>query len=155
MHLLGSERRGAGFGKAGGRGAMPLLILLLAVGMPAGALLGAGPAQAAVGNYRCPDATRVYMGNARLFQSPCHVEADAVYRQVSEYREILERRLTDRDVDYHFLMKKAAAKFNAAIKAMAREHTHDLVAEVGTIVKARDDAPDVPDRTAQAIAALQ
>jgi hypothetical protein len=155
MRLLDGFTRGAArSGRGGGARSLPaglgLLLLLAAV-----AGVAASPALAAVGNYRCPDATRVYMGNARLFQSPCHIEADAIYRQIAEYREILDKGLTDRDVNYHFLMKKAAAKFNAAVRAMAREHHHDLVAEVGTIAKARDDAPDVPDRTAQAIAALQ
>lgn len=127
-------------------GILGLVVLLVAV--------TAAPALATVGDYRCVDATRVYLGNARLFQSPCHVDSDAVYRQIPEYREILEKGLTDRDVQYHFLMKKAAKKFSDAVKAVARDGGHDLVAEQGTVSKAREEAPEVPDRTQAAIAAL-
>ena len=136
---------------AASRWAVALLALVALVGAP----LAVRSAVASVGQYRCVDATRVYLGNARLFQSPCHVESDTVYRRIAEYREILDRGLTDNDVQYHFLMKKAAKQFNAAIKAMSTSYDHDLVAEAGSVVKARDDAPDVPDRTAEAIAALQ
>ena len=85
---------------------LALVLLLVAV--------VAAPAVASVGDYRCVDATRVYLGNARLFHTPCHVDSDAIYRQIPEYREILEKGLTDRDVQYHFLMKKAAQKFAEA-----------------------------------------
>ena len=69
-------------------------------------------------------------------------------------RQILDKGLTDNDVKYHFLMKKAAKRFGAAVKAMARQHGHDLVAEPGAVTKANPKAPDIPDRTAETIAAL-
>ncbi|MCA9314281.1 MAG: hypothetical protein H6806_05885 [Planctomycetes bacterium] len=125
---------------------LALVLLLVAV--------VAAPAVASVGDYRCVDATRVYLGNARLFHTPCHVDSDAIYRQIPEYREILEKGLTDRDVQYHFLMKKAAQKFAEAVKSMARDNGNDLVAEMGTVSKARDEAPEVPDRTQAVISAL-
>ena len=113
---------------------------------------GAGPV--ATGDYKCVDEGRVYLGNARLFKAPAHIDSNRVYRQIPEYREILEKGLTDRDVHYHVLMKKVAARFAEAVKAMARTHKHDLVAEVGAIEKSRGEASDVPDRTDAAIAAL-
>ncbi len=116
--------------------------------------LSASPAAAAIGDYACADASRVYLGNARLFHNPCHVNSSAIYRQIAEYREILERSLSDHDPQYHLLMQKAAKRFNDALKTMARNQGHDLVAETGTITKARNEASDVPERTQAAIAAL-
>lgn len=141
------------FTRGSGAFARLALVLLLVAVVAAPAVASAGD-PASVGDYRCVDATRVYLGNARLFQTPCHVDSDAIYRQIPEYREILEKGLTDRDVQYHFLMKKAAQKFSEAVKAMARDNGNDLVAEMGTVSKARDQAPEVPDRTQAVISAL-
>ena len=113
-----------------------------------------GVALAGPGDYRVSDPSRVYLGNARIFQKPCHVSCDRVYRKIPEYREILEKGLTEKDVRYHFRMKKASARFKEAVKAMARGKGHDLVAEKGAVKKARKKAADVPDRTNEVIKKL-
>ena len=125
-------------------GSLGLIALLTAV----------GSAWAGVGDYRCKDAAKVYLGNSRLFQRPAVISSDKVYRRISEYREILEKGLTDKDVRYHFLMKKASAKFKEAVKRMARKKDHDLVAEKGCVRRANKDAPKVPDRTQDVIKQL-
>lgn len=109
--------------------------------------LAAGPALAGVGDYRCADPGKVYFGNARLFKKPCTIDSDRVYKHIPEYKEILDKGLTDKSPRYHFLMKKASARFNEAVKQMARDMDHDLVAEAGTVKKAKKGAKDVPDRT--------
>ena len=112
---------------------------------------------AGVGDYRCDDPGQVYYGNARLFRSPCTISLDRVYRHIREYREILERGLRDDDPKYHLLMKKASQRFSEAVKQMARDLQHDLVAETGGVRKARPDDPDIaaiPDRTDEVIANL-
>ena len=112
----------------------------------------AGPAAfASVGDYKCTDCDKVYFGNARLFKKPCVISADKVYRHIKEYKEILDKGLTDKDVRYHFLMKKASKRFNEAVKQMARDLDHDLVAETGTVKAAKKDAKDPPDRTDEVI----
>lgn len=126
------------------------LALLLAFTLGA-----AGIAVAGVGHYRCADPNKVYFGNARLFQKPCHVDSDKVYKHIKEYREILDKGLTDKSPRYHFLMKKASARFNDAVKQTARDLDHDLVAESGTVKKAKKGAKAVPDRTDDVVANLK
>jgi hypothetical protein len=114
----------------------------------------AGPAGADVGDYRCEDTVKVYFGNPRLFQKPAVLSADRVYQKIPEYQEILEKGLTDKDVRYHFLMKKASERFAKAVKSMARDKGHDLVAEAGSIEVAKKDSPTPPDRTDDVIERL-
>jgi hypothetical protein len=118
-------------------------------------LVGAPPAHAdGKPAYRVDDPTLVYLGNPRLFKKPCVVSADRVYRAIPEYREILEKNLTEKDVRYHFLMKRASDKFGAAVKDLARDLGHDLVAATGAVAANTADAPPVPDCTDAAIQRL-
>ena len=117
-------------------------------------ILAAPAALAGVGDYSCDDPSKVYYGNQRLFQRPAEVDCDRVYGRISEYQEILRRRLTDKDPAYHMLMKKASARFSAAVKKMARDKSHDLVAQQGAVIKANDEAKAIPDRTDEVIQAL-
>src|SRR5687767_1508860 len=81
----------------------------------------AAPASAEMSDYRIADPAGIYHGNCRLYTKPCVVKADRVYRSIAEYKEILEKGLTDKDVRYHFLMKKASEKFLEAVKRMAKD----------------------------------
>ena len=121
-----------------------------------GALLGglAIDASAQVGDYRCGDPSRVYHGNPRLIRKPAVISADDVYSRISEYRQICEQGLTDKDVRYHFLMKKASERFAKAVKATARALGYDCVAEQGAIEPAREDVDDPADATAEVISRL-
>ena len=82
------------------------------------------------------------------------MDVDKVYARIPEYKEILRRRLTDKDAKYHLLMKKASKRFAAAIKKMARAKNHDLVAQTGAVRKSKKKAKDIPDRTQDVIDAL-
>ena len=104
--------------------------------------------------YKVTDPSQVYVGNPRLFKKPCAVSTDRVYRAIPEYAEILEKGLTDKDVRYHFLMKKASEKFAKAVQAVSRDLAYDLVAGLRAVVPANDATPAVPDETANAIAKL-
>ena len=123
-----------------------------AAAIPSRAAVADAPKTAA--SYRVDDPTLVYLGNPRLFKKPCAVSADRVYRAIPEYQEILEKNLTDKDVRYHFLMKKASDKFSRAVKDLARDLTYDLVAGTGAVSPANKDTPAVPDETSSAIARL-
>ncbi|MFM8978930.1 MAG: hypothetical protein ACKOSS_00470 [Planctomycetia bacterium] len=132
------------------RGCLALLLALLS--------LVARPAHAAwadPGDYRVTDSAAVYLGNARLFARPCVVRADRVYREIPEYREILEHGLTDKDPRYHFLMKKASEKFLDAVRQMARDLDHDLVAEVGAVKATKDGVAEAPERTSDVVSRLR
>ncbi len=114
-----------------------------------------GTASAGVGDYRCTDPTKVYYGNARLFQRPAMISSDEVYRHIPEYKEIVKKGLDDKDARYHFLMKKASARFTEAVKQTARDLDHDLIAEDGAVSKAKKEAKDVPERTDEVIQNLK
>lgn len=134
---------------------MPRLPLMLGLVLISAIFALPSVASAAVGDYRCKDHSDVYLGNARLFKRPCHISADRVYRKIPEYQEILQKKLTDDDPKYHLLMKKASQRFTEAVKQMARDLDHDLVAEVGAIKKDKEEAKSIPDRTDEVIRIIQ
>ncbi|MFO0933432.1 MAG: hypothetical protein U1E39_12065 [Planctomycetota bacterium] len=105
-------------------------------------------------DYRVVDPSGVYLGNPRLFRKPVLVNCDRVYRAIPEYVEILEKNLTDRDVRYHFLMRKASDKFAAAVRSVASEGGYDLVAGVGSVVPSSAETPAIPEATDAAIKKL-
>ena len=111
-----------------------LVIALLAV---FGLALGAVAPRAACADdkpaYRVDDVSLVYLGNPRQFKKPCAVDADKVYRAIPEYREILEKNLTDRDARYHLLLRRASDKFSAALRTVAQEGGFDLAAGLGAV----------------------
>ncbi len=113
------------------------------------------PERSGLGDYKVTEPKKVYYGNARLFKKPATIDCDRVYRRIPEYKKILEKGLTDRDPEYHLLMKKASARFSEAVKRMARDLDHDLVAESGAIEKARESAKNLVDRTDDVIANIR
>ena len=126
--------------------------LLLALGVVA--TLSPRVAQADMSDYRIADAGGSSFGNQRLYTKPCVVKADRIYRAIPEYREILDKGLTDKDVQYHFLMKKASEKFLEAVKRMARDVSMDLVGEVGSIKACTTGVSDPPDKTDDVVSRL-
>jgi hypothetical protein len=126
-----------------------LAVLALVLALPAGV------AWAEAGDYRVVDGGKVYLGNGRLFARPCVVQADRVYREIAEYREILDKGLTDKDARYHFLMKRASERFLDAVKRMATELDFDLVAEVGVVKPAKRGVEGAPERTDDVISRLR
>ena len=140
-----SERSGARLWRS-------LLALTGVVGLMLGLL--ASPASADMSNYRVADTTGIYHGNCRLFTKPCVVKADRIYRSIAEYKEILDKGLTDKDVRYHFLMKKASERFLEACKRMAKDLTLDLVGEIGSIKSAKAGVAEPTERTDDVISRL-
>lgn len=158
MHTISTGQRAANSDTDSARrgrrsllGALLALVLGLVVAAPTATADDAkekGPA------YRVTDVSQVFVGNPRLFKKPCVVDADRVFKAIPEYLEILEKNLTDRDVRYHFLMKKASDKFARAVRALAKDAEYDLVACTGAVVPVAADAPAVPNGTDGAISRL-
>ncbi|MHC5010703.1 MAG: hypothetical protein ACYTG6_07085 [Planctomycetota bacterium] len=147
-----ASRRGRAF--VGGVVLAALVLVLPAgLGLSAPALADPDPAGSSLefGDYRCGGGSSVYYGNRRLFRAPCEVSVDRIYRHIPEYREILEKGLTEDHPRYHFLMREASARFARAVKEMAEAFGHDLVAELGTVTVVREGAARPPDRTADVI----
>ena len=89
------------------------------------------------------DSTQVYMGKARTSQAPAVVDADSVFKSITEYQRILEEKLTEKDVRYSFLMMRANKKFRKAVDAGAREEGKDLVGNIGTVKWGENQVPDI------------
>jgi predicted secreted protein len=132
-------------------------LVVLGLVLAASGVVAARPAQAEDPKgpaYRVDDISLVYLGNPRLFKHPCVVSADRVYRAIPEYREILEKNLTDRDVRYHFLLRKASDKFAVAIREVSQSGGYDLVAGVGSVSAATAGTPAPTDVTDSVIGKL-
>jgi hypothetical protein len=138
--------------RLGVRSLRRLLALTGVVGLVLGLL--ASPASAGKSDYRVASTSSIYHGNCRLFTKPCVVKADRVYRSIAEYKEILDKGLTDKDVRYHFLMKKASERFLEACKRMAKDLSLDLVGEIGSIKSAKAGVAEPTERTDDVISRL-
>jgi hypothetical protein len=79
------------------------------------------------------EADAVYFGDAAEWKKPAVVDADAVFREIDEYKQILEEKLESSDPKYGVLMSKASRRFSAAVRAAAKEGEYDLVARVGSV----------------------
>jgi hypothetical protein len=95
------------------------------------------------------DSDAIYLGTGKHPKSPGVLTADDVWKEIPEYKKILEDELTEDDAEYHLLMLKATERFNKALKALAKRDSHDMLGEVGSI-KARNGA-EVPDVTKELI----
>jgi hypothetical protein len=70
--------------------------------------------------------------------------ADDVWKEIPEYKKILEDELDEDDPEYHLLMLKATERFNQALKALAKRDSYDMLGETGSIVaKGTAKLPDV------------
>ena len=96
------------------------------------------------------DESLVYYGNPARFRKAGEIVCDAVFREIPEYRKIIEEGLTE-GVRYDFLLLRANAKFRKALRKVHRHEGYDLIAEVGAV---RIEGKTIPDITSQVIDAL-
>lgn len=97
------------------------------------------------------DATQVYFGKAATCKAPAVVDADRVLRSIAEYKKILDEKLTEADARYSLLMVKATKKFRAAVEGAAKDGSHDLVGNTGSISWPGHDVPDITSSVLQKI----
>lgn len=93
------------------------------------------------------DAARVYYGKAATCKAPAVVDADRVYRTISEYKKIVEKKLTEKDAEYSMLMLRATRRFRSAVEGVAGDGSYDLVAATGAVTWEGHTVPDVTDAT--------
>jgi hypothetical protein len=96
------------------------------------------------------DESQVYYGNPARFKKPGEIVCDSVFREIPEYKKIIEEGLTE-GVRYEFLLLRANEKFRKALKRVHRREGYDLIAEVGAV---RVEGKTVPDITSEVIDAL-
>jgi hypothetical protein len=88
------------------------------------------------------DPADVYYGDATKWEKPAEVDADKVYANIDEYKEIIDKGLKPGDAKYEILMCKASKKFSKAVKKTAKDAGYDLVARKGS-VKGVESVPDI------------
>lgn len=88
------------------------------------------------------DAAAVYFGDPKEWEKPAAVDADAVYAEIEEYRQVRDEKLEESDARYAVLMTKANKRFRAAVRKAAKDGGYDLVAKVGA-VQGVDSVPTI------------
>jgi len=115
-----------------------------------GALVGAGAAWADDGTaFEVVDTDGIYLGTGSHPKAPGVLVADDVWKEIPEYKKILEDELDEDDPEYHLLMLKATERFNQALKALAKRDSYDMLGEKGSIKANNGDK--VPDVTSEMI----
>ena len=97
-------------------------------------------------------ADRVYYGNPKRFLHGCELSLLAVFKEIPEYRRIIDEKIAKDDPNYAILLTRANRVFNKAVSRAAYQTGHDLVAEIGAITP-RDAG--IPDLTRLAIAEVK
>jgi len=95
------------------------------------------------------DTDSIYLGTGKNPKAPGVMVADDVWKEIPEYKKILDDDLTEDDPEYHLLMLKATERFNKALKALAKRDSYDMLGEVGSI-KSTNGAK-IPDVTKEMI----
>ncbi|MBI3820127.1 MAG: hypothetical protein HY286_15645 [Planctomycetes bacterium] len=95
--------------------------------------------------YKVTDRTKVYLGSADAFTSPAVVESSKVMEILPAMKTIKDESVKKDSARWFILVNEANQQFQKALKAVAKEHSYDLVAEVGSVTgpKAITDATDL------------
>jgi hypothetical protein len=99
--------------------------------------------------YEVVDPEGIYLGTGTHPKTPGVMTADDVWKEIPEYKQIIEDELTEDDPKYHLLMLKATERFNQALKTLAKRESYDMLGEVGAIVA--KSGGEIPDVTAEMI----
>ena len=94
--------------------------------------------------YEVVDPDGIYLGKGTHPKTPAVLVADDVWKEIPEYKKILDNELDEDDPEYHLLMLKATERFNQALKSLAKRDSYDMLGETGSIVaKGTGKIPDV------------
>lgn len=91
------------------------------------------------------NADKVYYGDAKTSKTPAVIDSQRVWDKIPEYVEIKKKGLTEADLEYWVLLRKASKKFNTAVEKAAKAKGKDLVAEVGAIEVKGETIPNITD----------
>ena len=79
------------------------------------------------------------------------IQAMAQEMEDNARKEIKKKGLTDKDAEYHLLLKKANDKFHSAVTSVQKSESYDIMAEVGAITLKKGSAPDVTQKVIDAL----
>ncbi|MEE9392277.1 MAG: hypothetical protein V3W41_07205 [Planctomycetota bacterium] len=77
------------------------------------------------------------------FKKPAVLSTSTVFDSIAEWKTIKKKKLSDKDAEYHLLLKKANDKFAKALKTVQRDGSYDIIAETGAITCKGCTAKDV------------
>jgi hypothetical protein len=97
------------------------------------------------------DRTKVYYGLADAFTAPAVVEAAKVMETLPAMKTIEGEGLKKNSARYFMLLNEANQQFQKAIKAVAKDQSYDLLAEVGAVTGPKA----IPNATDQVIKAAE
>jgi hypothetical protein len=83
------------------------------------------------------NSARVYhptvLTRGTVYKAPAILMTSTVFAAIPEWKEIKRKNLTDRDAEYHLLLKAANHKFNKAVATVQMAKSYDIIAETGAI----------------------
>ena len=97
------------------------------------------------------DEDGIYYGAGKHPKTPAITEADDVWAEIPEYKQIVDEELDEDDANYHILMKKATERFSKALKKIAERDGYDMIGEKGSIESKGDKKKKIPDITKELI----
>lgn len=125
------------------------LVLFLAAGLGLAVVRPVAAEDSEEATFEVVDTDGIYLGTGKNPKTPGVLVADDVWKEIPEYKKILDDELTEDDPEYHLLMLKATERFNKALKGLAKRDSHDMLGEVGSI-RANNGA-QIPDVTKEMI----
>ena len=110
------------------------------------------PVQADEGHaFEVVDEDAIYYGEGKHPKTPAITEADDVWAEIPEYKQIVAEELEEDDPNYHILMKKATERFSKALKKIAERDGYDMIGEKGSIESKGDKKKKIPNITKELI----
>lgn len=88
-------------------------------------------------SYRVIDRTKVYFGCTDAFSSPATVDSTRLMEVLPPVKTIKEDGVKKDSARWFILTNEANQQFQKALKAVAKEKGHDLIAEVGAVTGPR------------------
>ncbi len=110
------------------------------------------PVQADAGHaFEVVDEDAIYYGEGKHPKTPAITEADDVWAEIPEYKQIVAEELEEDDPNYHILMRKATERFSKALKKIAERDGYDMIGEKGSIESKGDKKKKIPNITKELI----
>ncbi len=102
------------------------------------------PGRAEAGKVTVLNAARVYhptiLKKGTVYKSPAILKTGKIFGAIPEWKEIQRKQLTDKDAEYHLLLKAANDKFSTAINQVQKDKGYDIIAE-DTAIKCEKITP--------------
>ncbi len=114
-----------------------VILVVCLIGMSAAETHAAYTSKSVGGKVTVVNSARVYhptvITKGAVYKAPAILKTSTVFNSIPEWKEIKRKNLTDRDAEYHLLLKAANDKFNKAVATVQKAKSYDIIAETGAI----------------------